>query len=211
MVALAISGYTIVTGFTSLKPDGFAALSKTLGTLGKLFDMREAEIFNQGFAREHNDGKRRQITWEQATAAADPRSPAQHALLELERATRKLLTLLPGGYTAKKPTIIRSIAGCKQQAMHTDYEPYHSDFKAPATAPLGMLFPVSKTARLVLQEKAPASSRPRTVTIRRGEAIVFRGDQIHGGAAYSEVNYRVFSYIHKDTYTQPVDPVTYLA
>jgi hypothetical protein len=215
MFKLASDGYLLITDFISMKPSLFAILVRSLTQNAlSLFTPESAEIFNQ--EREGaNDGRRRMTSLGEWLTATSNQLEAPDLIRRLTVAVQRIIRALPEGYRpedlTKEIRIIRSAAGCLQQAAHTDYETDHADFGHFDTPPLSLFFAISTGAKLVLWDQPPHASSPqaRTIEFRQGQAILLLGTKTHSGAAYDQENFRGFMYIHKSTYSPPDPRVTY--
>ena len=173
METLHVDGYTIIRSFATPVRDYFVSLAE-----------QATPIFNDNQSEHRNDNLRRQLTL---------RGPMIGAL-------RKRLGELFPEHTVKDWVLLQSLPGCRQQAAHTDYVPSPAlQFASDAAVPLLFLLAVEDNTRL---EVWPRSHRPRrypilqkTVTLSAGDAVIFRGDLVHAGSAYSEQNVRIHAYI----------------
>ena len=215
MFKLASDGYLHITDFISMKPSLFDILVRSLTQNAlSLFTPESAEIFNQ--EREGaNDGRRRMTSLGEWLTATSNQLEAPDLIRRLTVAVQRIIRALPEGYRpedlTKEIRIIRSAAGCLQQAAHTDYETDHADFGHFDTLPLSLFFAISTGAKLVLWDQPPHASSPqaRTIEFGQGQAILLLGTKTHSGAAYDQENFRGFMYIHKSTYSPPDPRVTY--
>jgi hypothetical protein len=147
--------------------------------------------------------------------ATGTQADAPGLIHKLQLAVQRIIAALPADYGHKvQPAeiyIIRSDAGCLQQAAHTDYDTDHADFGHINTAPLSFFFAISPGAKLVLWER-PDPKKPvqaRTIELKQGQAFLLLGSKVHSGAAYDKENFRGFMYIHQRTYVSPVPRRTY--
>ena len=167
---------------------------------------RCAPIFNHN-NKHKNDFKRRQ--WRLQTR----RHPATQALIhELRTKVLPLYTKLGTVHTMKDTVILESLPGCQQQAFHTDYSladlatvPQVDDM------PLGVIIALEDNTKLMVQGLAPLNKnlalRTRkkmgfAVNARKGDVLIFRGDLIHAGAAYTQRNIRLHCYIDSQWVTR---------
>ena len=196
----------MIDNFVSLPPSGFDCLVRSLTENWSAFNSRSAEVFNQQLADTtgyENDGRRRSISlegWEAVTAA---NTDARAAIATLREAAKRVGRALPTGYTSPELVALRSDVPCAQQAVHTDYDIAHNDFRDPATAPLSLLAGISNGSRLILWFPGiNGDLQPTDIALPRGKAILFHGAQRHSGAAYGHVNYRLFGYLQRPTYVE---------
>lgn len=87
--------------------------------------------------------------------------------------------------------VLHSFKGCKQQQWHTDYDP--ESLTQARTKPCGALLALQDGTRLAVRDAA--SGKEQDVVINRGDSIVFTGDTVHAGAAYSKENTRAHAYL----------------
>ena len=96
--------------------------------------------------------------------------------------------------------VIRSLAGCKQQQLHTDYNPKSRVFKT-RDIPLGLIAAIQDGTRLVTREGE--------LSIPVGSVLVFRGDFVHAGASYESEHMRLHWYADAREYPRDTNR-TYL-
>jgi len=94
--------------------------------------------------------------------------------------------------------IMKSLAGCKQQQWHCDYDP---SIRYTRHKPLGVLVAFENNTRFVTPTK--------TFYLCSGDAIVFDADVVHAGAAYDQENIRMHMYLDTATH-QHEENKTYL-
>lgn len=115
----------------------------------------------------------------------------------------KLQNLVPG-LTMHESALLRSAKGCARQRRHTDYEV--AAVEACKVKPHSVLIAVSDKAQLHVCER----NTERTLEIEPGDAILFRGDVVHSGAAYADANTRLFGYLDSPELPRTPD-TTYFA
>jgi hypothetical protein len=215
MVKLNSEGYMIITDFTTMKPYCFDCLTRSLTQHSPtLFNIPGTEIFNQRL-QGLNDGLRRMTSLASWLTVTSTQADAPGLIRNLQAAVQRIIAALPVDYGHRDlPTqirIIRSGAGCLQQAAHTDYDTDHADFGNINTAPLSFFFAISPGAKLVLWERPNTSSQlqARTIELEQGQAFLLLGSRVHSGAAYETENFRGFMYIHQRTYVPPIPRLTY--
>jgi hypothetical protein len=181
MAKLDSDGHMRITDFTQMSTDCFDILVRSLGQhYYPLFDPASTEIFNQ-HRDGPNDGRRRATNLDAWLTATDNHPDAPQLIRRLQAAVKRIIAALPEGYGPRNlPTaisIIRSEAGCLQQAAHTDYDTDHEDFGNPDTPPLSLFFAISPGAKLVLWDQPTNTSAPqaRTIEFSQGEAILLQG------------------------------------
>lgn len=148
----------------------------------------------QTFARRHArrifnpDQKRRQVQLTQG-----------HAIVKaVTRALGKngfLYGRCPG-----ESVLIHSKPGCRRQQWHTDYD--SSAVRTLRKKPLGVL--------VALMPDTVFETPFRRFVMQEGDMIVFDGDEVHAGAAYSQENTRFHMYLDSPTHTRQHNK-TYLA
>ena len=207
-------GYVIITDFITMTPTQFDFLTRALTNHSPfLFNIEGAEIFNQTH-RGLNDGLRRMTSLDLWLTATGTEADSPGLIHRLQLAVQRIIAALPAEYRHEvQPAeiyIIRSDAGCLQQAAHTDYETDHADFGNINTAPLSFFFAISPGAKLVLWERPNTSSQlqARTIELEQGQAFLLLGSKVHSGAAYDKENFRGFMYLHQHTYVPPIPRLT---
>ena len=188
---LHAQGYTVMRGFVSAAPALYKAVSSYTES------HRLDPIFNYN-AEARNDRKRRQINM-----------PAS-----MSRALREALS--GSGRQATDFVILESLPGCQVQAAHVDYVPdaallETTDETVPLLAVIALqddttleVWPQSHrlVRRARMTRHTPHVSR-KTVSLAAGDVIVFRGDLIHAGSAYTAHNLRLHAYIDHPTVPRP--------
>ena len=108
------------------------------------------------------------------------------------------------GYVLADPVILFSVAGCKEQRPHTDYNPYSNYTMTPwgmifAIEPDGAQFVVwpysHKIIRRTGESFAPPQMKRTVINLSQGDVLFFRGDLVHAGASYDRDNMRIHAYI----------------
>ena len=84
---------------------------------------------------------------------------------------------------------IHSLPGCREQRLHFDYDPElcRGKERKPAVALLGL----QQDTHLLIN----CESETFTIVLGPGDIIVFEGDVLHAGAAYTHENTRVHVYL----------------
>jgi hypothetical protein len=216
MAKLNSEGYMIITDFITMSSSQFACLTRSLTNHSpSLFNIEGAEIFNQTH-RGLNDGLRRMTSLDLWLTATSTEADSPGLIIHrLQLAVQRIIAALPADYGHEvQPAeiyIIRSDAGCLQQAAHTDYDTDHADFGDINTAPLSFFFAISPGAKLILWERPKPRSQlqARTIELEQGQAFLLLGSKVHSGAAYDRENFRGFMYIHQRTYVSPIPRRTY--
>jgi hypothetical protein len=151
-----------------------------------------------------------------ATAPTDRRRRQIDMPERLSALLRARLTEAAPGRMATDCVILESLAGCQIQAAHTDYVPNSALLDTnDDTVPLLAVFALQGGTRLdVWPESHRLVRRPRltrhtpkvtrrTVELDAGDLIVFRGDLIHAGSAYTQHNLRIHTYLDHPTVPRP--------
>ena len=119
-----------------------------------------------------------------------------------------LVTLEFPGYHTTDVVGLFSLAGCKEQQPHADYNP-HTFAENPA--PMGLLLCVEKHASLIVYPGShlfirnktahiPPTVRRVVIALNQGDVLFFRGDLVHAGAAYeTSSNLRMHAFIDHST------------
>lgn len=118
----------------------------------------------------------------------DSRAPVASGLAERARVALQR----QGGRPCQAAALL-SLAGCQQQALHTDFssETIHRLWTEEGVEPPeAYLVGVSEGGRLVLEGA--------TIPLHPGDAICFDGDVVHAGASYGEDNLRIHFYAEAD-------------
>ena len=100
-------------------------------------------------------------------------------------------------HTVEHVVGLRSVAGCKQQAAHTDCDPEAPVFNSqdPGDVPLSLLFFPAGGSLIAFSPGESCLSDGSEIPVAAGHAVIFRGDFRHGGAAYAAPNVRVFAFL----------------
>ena len=107
------------------------------------------------------------------------------------------LKIVHGPRRAMPPILLISEAGCVKQKLHYDYDPKKvQDLikqKNYAGVPLSVLVGFTPGgSRLTIQLQ---KDEPETVEIDFGEMLIFTGDVVHAGGAYTAFNIRGFLHV----------------
>lgn len=82
--------------------------------------------------------------------------------------------------------ILHSVKGCGRQPWHTDYDP--DLCKAVTTKPMGVILALQNNTFFNVYGK-------NKIHMKKGDIIVFDGDEIHAGSAYTQDNTRIHLYL----------------
>lgn len=97
--------------------------------------------------------------------------------------------------------IMYSETGCPEQEFHRDYDPALTNENTP------------RVALLAIQNETPIHlvdehrNKMYTVTLNRGDCVVFDGRMIHAGAAFDKDNIRVHAYLNLSPDNTPENKV----
>ena len=125
---------------------------------------------------------------------------------------KELLSERYPNLTPRDMVVLRSEKGCKKQLAHCDYEQDITFARCPdSQIPLGCLVCIMegttidvwlKSIRLpcldteLTDEIVPI---PRTtISLKRGQILVFRGDLVHAGSSYDHDNCRIHVFMDSD-------------
>ena len=109
---------------------------------------------------------------------------------------------------------LRSFPGCQEQAAHQDFDTDLPCF-ARAHVPLGVLvalqecttldvWPGSHTATRTAERLKPIVRHQ--IALGKGDVLIFRGDLVHAGSAYSRPNVRLHCYLDAEGEGEPRKP-----
>lgn len=103
--------------------------------------------------------------------------------------------------------ILKSKPGCQEQMPHCDYEP-DKDWENASdnNVPYGAIVAIMPGSKIKIWEKSffhnkntnQKQIKPiegRIVELDPGDVFLFRGDLVHAGAVYQEINYRLHFYL----------------
>lgn len=139
---------------------------------------RARYIFNQKI----NDKKRRQYDF-----PSGPRDPLRP---HFDQATQ-VLAQIPFTQAQLTSHLLVSLAGCQTQKKHTDYPP-HTYARNDPQAPLVLLWAIQPHSTLDIWDR---KGKKQVLRLDPGDALVFRGDLVHAGSAYTRENMRIHMYV----------------
>jgi ectoine hydroxylase-related dioxygenase (phytanoyl-CoA dioxygenase family) len=174
--------------------------SRILSHAKKTVAQNAGHIFNHNESNKRNDFKRRQKNLPVKSNYMKAFDSQVKEILKQNIHT----DLIPS-----RPVVIHSRPGCQAQAAHCDYIPDEALKKVNDTQmPLAALVCLMKGSRLNLWPNSHhlATTNPselmdkeqipcQEIQLNEGDIVVFRGDFIHAGSAYSDDNYRVHYYL----------------
>jgi hypothetical protein len=128
-------------------------------------------------------------------------------LSELRKSATKMISMFGMGWAPKNWVVLYSKAGGQEQAPHQDFpkrEVTHAragvGFKGikavriKPTIQAGIIIALMPNTKLIVYDGCFNDAdvcKKRNLVLEAGECIIFRGDLVHAGAAFSEDNYRV--------------------
>lgn len=186
---LHVEGFVVHKNLVEITPNVLQDLSRQSARAQIIFNG-----VNQGSVVK-GDGKRKQFKL--------GRSKIAEALTTLM--DDKLSNLSP--HKRSPWVVIQSLAGCQEQPPHTDYEPL-ADLPLEEI-PLALLLAVMPNTKLHvwprsigLNTDASRITSPiakQTIELEPGDAVLFRGDLVHAGAAYQQDHLRMHCYLDTAT------------
>jgi len=190
-------GYKVLKNFVEVDEEIF-------DFFGRLVESAEP-IFNDNPSVKRNDNKRLQVDLSPKLFRTNPWFKAlKQQILELG-SSEHILT---------DTVLLSSLPGCKAQAAHTDYVPDEAlKSTTDDTVPLLFLLALEDNTFLnvwpashhhIQKELSPSPIRRKTLVLNKGDAVLFRADLVHGGAAYTITNMRLHAYL--DHPSVPRDP-----
>lgn len=190
MESLHAEGYTVLKTFTTISRATFDYFYELSGSA--------EPIFNDNPEYHRNDSLRRQYDLK----------PSLTQGVFIAKLKRQLTAVFPN-HIAKDWVLLQSSPGCRQQAAHTDYIPTPELKRASdSTIPLLCIIALQDNTTLEVWPRTHRLRRypilQRTITLSAGDALIFRGDLVHAGSAYSAENIRLHVYL--DHPSVPRDP-----
>ncbi len=196
-------GYTVYrTTFKMTKEE--ISLAKSISKDGNY-------VFNhQDFSKD--DGKRLQIHFNQIKIDPDQSSENIQLIDRVYQHIRKFCEQEFPIHHVCDPVFILSLPGCTEQPPHCDHNPLLFAVNAYPNVPLGLLLCLERVgtrlvvwegshmkARYMMRRKKPVSDEQRKVIrLQIGDILIFRGDLVHSGAAFTAENVRVHCYLDHD-------------
>lgn len=181
-------GYVVLSGV-------FDFSDRQLSQLNQKFDTPEAKdsIFNETETK-MSDGKRLQKN----VSASNSVYPMLSAFF----------TELFPGLSMRNLTALCSLPGCQRQVAHCDYIPTLEMLDTDDDdIPLLSLIGIQDNTHIDIWEKSHKvirgfHSKPiarKTLTINRGDVVIFRADCVHAGSEYSEKNVRLHCFLDSES------------
>jgi hypothetical protein len=183
MTTLHTEGYQIYRRWFPVSAALYTELDHTATAAGP--------IFNDNPLKKRNDNHRRQITLRKT----------RHRWLSDIQA--RLIGIAPNHH-ASSFVLLESRPGCQRQAAHCDYIPTDDLLETTdATVPLLFLIALEDNTYLDVWPTSHLSVRGitsgcisrKTLCLNEGDAVLFRGDLVHAGSAYTERNLRLHCYL----------------
>ena len=145
-------------------------------TLSRMVKAKGSYIFNP-------DKKRHQIE-----------VPATHAFYHAFAAAlnRRGLTR---GRILKNMFVLQSYPGCQRQQFHYDFDPDQLATEKPRKKPQGVVLAIE-------EDGTTLDFLDRQESLRAGDLLVFDGDCVHAGSAYTRTNTRVHCYLDSCTHVR---------
>jgi ectoine hydroxylase-related dioxygenase (phytanoyl-CoA dioxygenase family) len=190
-------GYRIIKNFIGVDDETFELMSKLIKTA--------EPIFNDNPMARRNDNKRLQLDLSPKLFRTDP---------WFKSLKRQIQELGSPEHVVSDTVLLSSLPGCKAQAAHTDYVPDEAlKSTTDDTVPLLFLLSLEDNTFLnvwpashhhIQKDLSPSPIRRKTLVLKKGDAVLFRADLVHGGAAYNTSNMRLHAYL--DHPSVPRDP-----
>ena len=103
------------------------------------------------------------------------------------------------GHRANSMVTLRSEPGCADQKMHTDYPPTSNE-NLDIDTPLACIVAIEDETFLDVWPEAIRFDTTKQyfhkrIELNRGDVLIFRGDLVHAGASFNELNVRVHCYL----------------
>ena len=181
-------GYKILKNFVEVDDKTFELMTKLIKTA--------EPIFNDNPMVKRNDNKRLQLNLSSKLFRTDP-------WFKLLR--DKIDELGSSDHIMTDSVLLSSLPGCKAQAAHTDYVPDEAlKSTTDDTVPLLFLLALEDKTFLnvwpashhhIQKDLNPSPIHRKTLVLQSGDAVLFRADLVHGGAAYTSVNIRLHAYL----------------
>lgn len=183
-------GYTLLKGGMAVDPD-----TTYYRQLEDFARNNAGTIFNP-------DDKRRQVE-----LTGKKQKVAMYADTErfTERVWSKLQKMFPN-HTPNDLVVLSSEPGCKEQKAHQDY--LEKDLKKkdgatppPDEIPLGVIVALMDDTYIDVWPGAiktlseAGKVKPKRLRFNRGDIVIFRGDLVHAGSAYTKFNMRLHTYM----------------
>ena len=149
-------------------------------------------IFNNDAADDPcNDGRRLQMDFDSIVGAE---AESFHQNLTL------LLSKLCPNHRIGGTTVLNSKCGCLSQRSHTDYCPEQLRDIDDDAVPLACVVALKDQTFFdvwpgAIRFNAQTLFTHQRLELKQGDVLVFRGDLVHAGAAFDEVNVRVHCYL----------------
>jgi hypothetical protein len=173
--SLHLDGFLVLKNFTKVSSDVLADLQRQSSRAQVIFNAVENGVEVKG------DGNRKQFRLGQSGII-------RPFVASLDKKISR--------FTSHKRSpwvVIQSEAGCREQPAHTDYEPQPQ--LDNEYVPLALFLALMPNTRLHVWPGLTTNSLKHTIELQSGDAILFRGDLVHAGAAYDTKNLRMHCYL----------------
>ncbi len=186
-------GFQIFKGVFAIEPDIVELLKECSNSIWAEF------LFNnEAVDDERNDKKRRQIFFDVICEGEGDRR-----LTDFCSALQAKVDSMFEKHRSQDWVVLRSDPGCLPQRSHTDYLPRHVKHLSDDDMPLacviacmdGTYFDVWPGAIRCFDEEPGKTFQHKRVMLNAGDMLVFRGDLVHGGAAFDLLNVRVHAFL----------------
>jgi len=92
--------------------------------------------------------------------------------------------------------VMCSLPHCKEQRSHTDFFVGSKKWTGTSQVAASALVALQDDSKFVYYPFGEGETKKRTVSLMKGDMLLFRGDLKHSGAAYKEENFRLHWYMN---------------
>ena len=221
-----------VTNLTAINKTGYQIYKSTLRLtadeliLARLMAENGITIFNHWDIAK-DDSKRIQTHF---SSIRDAQNQTDERMQVIEKIQNHIInfchTHVPGN-SVQDPVFILSLPGCNEQPPHCDYNPASFEKNIYPHGPFGLLLCLEEQGtqfvvwegshRTIRRGKTRSSNTGINNMLRKvicldpGDILIFRGDLVHAGAGFDNLNVRVHCYLDHADVERGVDitfPVT---
>jgi hypothetical protein len=169
----------------------FQGLFPAISTNLALAELKEPTIMTE---KPFQDHLRRQMVHEDIPySIRDSLLPVR---LFLQRLFDRLGSLVLDTFALGDMSLVVSYPGCRRQEWHTDYD--HASGSARKN--FAVLFGLQSSRLEYFACNEDGILVRDTLSFRKGDLVVFRGDMVHAGSAYTAINAQVHCYIESVTH-----------